>query len=174
VRFTHKQPPYRKEYDRVFQVPLTFESERNALLLGSDEWMRMKTSDAPSRYLFGLLSERADALMKQLDGLGTARARVESLLLPVLHTGDVGMDRIAQRLGTSRQTLFRRLKDEGTTFGKVLDELRHKTALNYLSNPKISVNEVAYLVGFSHPTAFTRAFRRWTGGCPREMRKAGG
>jgi methylphosphotriester-DNA--protein-cysteine methyltransferase len=57
------------------------------------------------------------------------------------------MDMIASKLGLSRQTLFRKLKAEGVTFAKVLDELRHKMALHYLSGKKVSVNETAYLVG---------------------------
>ena len=70
----------------------------------------------------------------------------------------------------SRQTLFRKLKAEGLTFEKVLDELRHKIALHYLAGKKVSVNETAYLVGFSEPSAFTRAFKRWTGASPRTVR----
>lgn len=79
------------------------------------------------------------------------------------------MDVIASKLGLSRQTLFRKLKAEGVTFEKVLDELRHRLALHYLSGKKVSVNETAYLVGFSDPAAFSRAFKRWTGSCPRMM-----
>jgi AraC-like DNA-binding protein len=80
------------------------------------------------------------------------------------------MELIANRMGLSRQTLFRRLKSEGTSFGKVLEELRHKMALNYLSGKKVSVNETAYLVGFSEPAAFSRAFKRWTGTSRHAMR----
>jgi AraC-like DNA-binding protein len=81
------------------------------------------------------------------------------------------MDTIAGKLGMSRQTLYRNLKAEGTTFEQVLDELRHQMALNYLSGKKVSVNEAAYLVGFSDPAAFSRAFKRWTGSSPRTMRR---
>lgn len=77
------------------------------------------------------------------------------------------MDVIAGKPGLSRQTLFRKLKAEGVTFEKVLDELRHRLALYYLSGQKVSVNETAYLVGFSDPAAFSRAFKRWTGCSPR-------
>jgi AraC-like DNA-binding protein len=85
----------------------------------------------------------------------------------VLHKGEANIDCIAAKLGMSRQTLFRRLKAEGATFVGVLDELRHKLALHYLSGEKVSVNETAYLVGFSDPAAFSRAFKRWTGASPR-------
>ena len=72
----------------------------------------------------------------------------------------------------SRQTPFRQLKAEGTTFEKVLDELRCQLALQYLRGKKASVNETAYLVGFSEPAAFSRAFKRWTGSSPRDARGA--
>ena len=134
-----------------------------------DSWMNIKSPN-PSRYVFGVLSERAEALLKELDNSKSTRGRVESLLVPMLHTGDASMDTIASKMGVSRQTLFRKLKAEGTTFEKVLDELRHKMALNYLSGKKVSVNEAAYLVGFSEPAAFSRAFKRWTGSSPRALR----
>jgi AraC-like DNA-binding protein len=120
-----------------------------------------------SRYVFGILSAHAEALLKSLESSKTTRGRVESLLMPVLHTGEASMDLIARKLGLSRQTLFRKLRAEGVTFEKLLDELRHKLALHYLSGKKASVNETAYLVGFSDPAAFSRAFKRWTGASPR-------
>jgi AraC-like DNA-binding protein len=76
------------------------------------------------------------------------------------------MDAIAAKMGQSRQTLYRNLKDEGVTFEQVLDDLRHRLALHYLEGKRVSVNETAYLVGFSDPSAFSRAFKRWTGHSP--------
>ena len=119
-----------------------------------------------------VLSAHAEALLEKLESSKTARGRVEGLLVAILHTGEVNMEAIAGKLGLSRQTLFRRLKAEGVTFEKVLDELRHKMALHYLNEKKISVNETAYLVGFSDPAAFSRAFKRWTGSSPRTTRNS--
>jgi len=168
IHFTHEEPSYRAEYDRVFGVPLVFGSHMNALLM-DEEFLSIRLPRA-NRYVFGVLSAHAEALLKSLEGSKSTRGRVESLLMPVLHTGEAGMDVIAGKMGLSRPTLFRRLKAEGVTFEKVLDELRHKLALHYLSGKKVSVNETAYLVGFSDPAAFSRAFKRWTGSCPRTMR----
>jgi AraC-like DNA-binding protein len=119
--------------------------------------------------VFGILSEHADALLKSLENSKSIRGRVESLLMPILHKGDIGIDAISAKIGISRWTLSRRLKAEGTTFEKILDELRHKLALDYLRGKKVSVNQTAYLVGFSEPAAFSRAFKRWTGTSPRNL-----
>lgn len=167
IHFTHPEPSYRAEYERIFQCPVTFGSDWNAMRL-DPEITSWRVARQP-RYVFGVLAERADALLKELEESKTTRGHVENALLPILHTGEVGADAIAHTLGFSRQTLFRRLKAENTTFEEVLDALRHRMALHYLGGRKASVNETAYLVGFSEPAAFSRAFKRWTGRSPREV-----
>jgi AraC-like DNA-binding protein len=165
IRFTHAEPSYRAEYDRIFGVPLFFGSNMNALQV--DEALLNLKLPRTNPYLSEVLSARAEELLKSLEMSKTMRGRVENLLVPILHTGEASMDMIAVKLGLSRQTLFRKLKTEGITFEKVLDELRHKLALHYLNGKKVPVNQTAYLVGFSEPAAFSRAFKRWTGSSPR-------
>jgi AraC-like DNA-binding protein len=171
IHFMHPDPGYADEYERVFQAPVVFGSHWNAMLVDAG-FLALKQPPV-NRYVFGVLSERADALLKSLQESKTTRGRVEALIVPILHTGDIGMDAIAETLGMSRQTLYRNLKAEGVTFERVLDELRRDMALNFLAGRKVSVNEVAYLVGFSEPAAFSRAFKRWTGSSPRAARKSG-
>jgi AraC-like DNA-binding protein len=171
IHVTHAEPPYRAEYDRIFHVPVVFESEKNALLLADDAWSTLRTA-VSSRYVSDILSAHAEALLERMESSKSTRGRVERVLMAILHTGEASMDRVAGKLGLSRQTLFRRLKAEGVTFEKVLDELRHKMALHYLNGKKVSVKEAAYLVGFSEPAAFSRAFKRWTGSSPRMARTA--
>lgn len=168
VHVTHAAPAHRAEYERIFQAPVVFASDRNAMLL-DDALLTRRVALLP-RYVFGVLTEHADALLESLENAKSTRGRVEGLLMPILHTGDASMDKVAGKLGVSRQTLLRKLKAEGVTFEKVADELRHKLALHYLGGKKVSVNETAYLVGFSDPAAFSRAFKRWTGASPRTMR----
>jgi AraC-like DNA-binding protein len=167
VHVTHAAPVYRAEYDRIFRVPVVFESDRNALL-ADQEWLTLR-SPVPPRYVFGgILGEHADDLLKSLQGSKSTRGRVQTRLMPILHAGDPSADAVAARMGLNRQTLLGLLKAEGTTFEKVVDELRHKMALEYLDGKKVSANETAYLVGFSEPAAFSRAFKRWTGCSPAE------
>ena len=170
VHVTHAEPLHRAEYERIFRAPVVFGAERNALQL-DEAWVGRRVARLP-RYVFGVLTEHADELLRTLESSKSLRGRVEGLLMPGLHTGQANMDAIAGKLGISRQTLFRRLKAEGVTFERVLDELRYRMAADYLGARKVSVNETAYLVGFSEPAAFSRAFKRWTGSSPRSLRAA--
>lgn len=169
IHLTYAEPEYRSEYDRIMKVPITFGSNRNATCI-YESWLSIRTN-LENRYVFGVFSERADELLANLEKASTMKGRVEGLLMPIIHTGNVGMDHVAAKLGLSRISLYRRLKAEDTTFERILDDLRHKLALHYLGGEKTSVNEVAYLVGFSDPAAFSRAFKRWTGSSPRAARR---
>lgn len=164
MEVTHPRPAHAAAYDALFRVPVAFGAARNAMQI-APEWL---TTDfeGTSGYVFGVFAERADALMARLEADRSMRGRVEAALMPLLHQGDLSVESIAAQMGMSRQTLYRRLKEEGTSFAEVLDRLRHRMAADYLSARKVSVNQAAYLVGFSEPSSFVRAFRRWTGMTP--------
>ena len=168
IRFTHDEPSYRSQYDRIFRIPIQFGSHMNAIMFDRD--LLSVRLPQTNRYVSRLLTDRADLLLERLESSQSLRGRVEGLLIPMLNSGQISIEMIARKLSISRQTLFRRLKAEGVTFEKVLDELRKKMALRYLNDGKVPVNEVAYLVGFSEPAAFSRAFKRWTGSSPGAMR----
>ena len=172
VHVTHPAPLYADAYLRFFEAPTTFDAQWNAMRV--DEARLTQRIAVQPRFAFGILSDHAEQLLKSLEGSKTARGRIESLLMPILHTGDASIDVVAARLAVSRQTVYRQLKAEGVTFETVLDELRHKLAVHYLSGKRTSVNETAYLVGFSEPAAFSRAFKRWTGTNPRSLLSGGG
>jgi AraC-like DNA-binding protein len=79
---------------------------------------------------------------------------------------------VANTLNMSLSKLRRRLLDEGTTFQKIKDECRRKTAVNYMNSPQLSINDVAVLMGFDETSAFFRSFKRWTGMTPGEYRQS--
>ena len=169
AQVTHSQPAHSGEYDRIWQCPIDFGSHRNAIQL--DPTIPSHRVALQPRYVFGILNRHAETLLAELEKSTTTRGRVERLLVPILHKGDVGMEKIAAKLALSPRTLLRRLTNEGVTFEKVLDELRHAMALDYLRERRTSVNETAYLLGFSDPSAFSRAFKRWTGRTPAQFRQ---
>lgn len=170
IHVTFPRPSYSAEYDRILKAPVTFEAEWNAMRI-EPSWLALEIH-APNRYVFGIFNAHADDLLKSLETSKTTRGRLESLLIPLLHTGEPGMTAMAQQLGVSRPTLYRRLKAEGVSFEAVVDDLRCRMALTYLDGRKLSVNETAYLVGFSDPSAFSRAFKRWTGNSPSSRKES--
>lgn len=96
--------------------------------------------------------------------------RVRNALLEALPSGQHSVDDVCKRLYVSRRTLQRKLKDEGRTFQEVLDETRTDLSHHYLKKPELSVDEIAYLLGFRDPGSFYRAFLGWTGLTPAAVR----
>lgn len=164
VHVTHARPAHADEYDRVLQVPVSFCSDRNAIAIHAS-WLSIPLPGS-SRYVFGIFSDRAQALMDKLLESRSVAAQVEAAVLRRLHTGEFDMARIARELGRSRSSLYRDLHAEGVVFETLVEALRHRLALDYLAGRKLSVAEVAYLVGFSDPSSFSRAFKRWVGVSP--------
>jgi AraC-like DNA-binding protein len=168
IHFTHAEPPYRAEYDRIFRMPIVFGSDCNAMVTDA-AWLD-QMQRPPSQQVFELVKVRAETLRRGVESTNSTRGRVEVLLTSGLRAGDVSIDAVAGSLGMGRHTLFRKLRAEGVTFKQVLKELRHKLATHYLSERKLAVNETSYLLGFSDSTAFSRAYKRWTGHSPRPVK----
>ncbi|NEP18534.1 MAG: helix-turn-helix transcriptional regulator, partial [Leptolyngbya sp. SIO4C1] len=81
------------------------------------------------------------------------------------------LDAIAAKLGYSSRTLQRKLQQAGTSFQQVLDDIRRELAFQYLQETQLTASEIAFLLGFSENSAFTRAFRRWTAITPGDYRR---
>ncbi len=164
VHVTHSEPAHSADYAEYMKAPVVFGSDRNALLI-HESWLSINIL-TPNVYILGALSDHAQKFLNDLQQSKTTRAQVESLLIPILHKGEFRMKYMAVQMGCSRQTLYRKLKAEDITFERLLDELRFKMATHYLDGKKATVNETAYLVGFSDPSSFSSAFKRWTGEAP--------
>lgn len=165
IHVAHPAPAHAEAYERLLRAPTHFCAGWNAMRVDGSR-LAAPIARQP-RYVFAILGAHAEKLLRKLETATTFRAIVETLLLRTLHTGGSGASHLANRLGISRQTLYRRLRAEGVTYERVLDELRHQVASSYLEAGKVSINEIAYLVGFSDRTAFAHAFKRWTGRGPR-------
>jgi len=92
--------------------------------------------------------------------------------LSALGRESVTIEATARRLGVGPRTLQRQLRERGTSFRDVLESVRRELALAYVRQGKFDAAEVGFLLGFSRPSAFYRAFRRWTGGTPSAYRSA--
>lgn len=95
--------------------------------------------------------------------------QLRKLLIQAMDGGDTSIENLAKLLGLSSRSLQRRLSQEGTRYNDVLSSVREEFAKRYLARGSISASEVAYLLGFTEPPAFFKAFKRWTGMTPREF-----
>src|SRR5258708_24092035 len=97
-----------------------------------------------------------------------ASERARDVVVDQLRRGEMCMESVASTLAMSVPTLRRRLEEEGTTFSDLVDGIRKELAEQLLRDPRRTVSEIAFLLGFSHAPAFHKAFRRWTGSTPSE------
>lgn len=168
LSFTHARPNYADEAQDLYGLPTSYGADFNGLQM-TPEWLEIEYENT-NDYAFGLFSDHADELVEALEQNTCIRAQVEANLMKILHEGEISMERTASIMGMSRQTLYRRLKEEKASFTEIYDDLRKRMAEDYLRARKASINQVAYLTGFSEPSSFTRAFRRWTGQSPKQFR----
>jgi len=166
LELTYPPPPHVNQYPELFRVPVLFNASRNALQI-DPVWDTPETQFTPgNEYAFGIFTRHADEMMQKLLADTSILGQIEAQVLPKLYEGSISMDKVSKDLGMSRQTLYRRLKDEGVTFAEIHDDLRQRMAKEYLSGQKVTVNEAAYLLGFPEASSFVRASKRWTGLSP--------
>lgn len=163
----HEDPGYRAQYERIFRCPLTFGAGETSLCFPADYL------DAPlphrNPYVHSALTTHVNRLLKQLRPRKTVAERVRRIISRQLpRTPDV--DRVASALNMSRQTLYRKLKKEGESFQNLAETVRRERALRYVVEGEYGLSEVAFLLGFSELSAFSRAFKRWTGETPGQYR----
>ena len=128
-------------------------------VIGADMYL----NDLLTRYCEEALAHRRP------ERVVTLRREVENAIAPLLPHGTASAPEIARRLGLSHRTLARRLADEDLSFSKVLHELKLDLAKRYLREG-VSVSRIAWLLGYQEVSAFTHAFKRWTGKSPRQSR----
>lgn len=170
VTFRHPRPASVAEHLRAFGTTPHFSA--------AEAWVGVPCDvlDAPiSGADLGLaryLEAYAQALSTGLDTPSTSAARVQDEVLRAMPEGEISAERIARRLGLHARTLQRRLAAEGTTYAAVVERARRTLAERHLAESRLSVSEVAFLLGYSEPSVFHRAFRRWTGQTPAAFRRA--
>jgi AraC-like DNA-binding protein len=122
-------------------------------------------------YLNELLRRYAEeALARKPQARPTVRSQAEDVLSKLLPHGRATASEVARKLAMSSRTLSRKLGEEGTSIGEVLDELRAALAKRYLHDATLPVSEIAWLLGYREVSSLTHAFKRWTGTTPRRFR----
>jgi AraC-like DNA-binding protein len=162
VHFRHVCPGREDEYAKALKCPIHFGAQEDCIVFNASDMGRPILS--ADEELASLLDQMALNQMTQMSRRFSTKVR--DYLLKELSNGEISKRGTASAMHMTERTLLRRLKDEGTTFQEVLDQLREQLAYEYLHRPNLTVQDVSSMLGFSDASTFSRAFKRWTGRRP--------
>lgn len=168
VHFEHAQPENVSEHKRIFRAPVYFTKPLTKLIFDAS-LLTLPIVEADP-ILGSLLERQAEELLARSPKHGVFVNQVQQLIRESLPGGGARIETICRKLGSSSRSLQRKLREEGTSYQQLLEEIQRGLSEFYLRKPEIAICEVAYLLGFSEPSAFHRAFRRWTGLTPKAFR----
>jgi len=171
VRFVHPRSKRPAELAQFFGGKVEFGAREDDIRFAASAGGTPIVAGDPylNRLLVGYCEQ---ALAHRRPVHGSFRARVENAIVPLLPHGEARAAEVARRLGFSERTFARRLAMEGLTFSALLELLKVDLANRYLADADVSISQVAWLVGYREVSAFSKAFKRWTGRSPREARNS--
>jgi AraC-like DNA-binding protein len=168
VTFIHRREGGCPEMDAFMGRKVTFGAGADEVIfVGTAQQTPILDADP---YLNRLLVRYCEEARSHRVATSTLRVEVENAIAPLLPHGKARAPEIARRIGVSTRTLARRLAAEGLTFSTVLDRLRADLARRYLQDKDLPVSKIAWMLGYGEASAFTHAYKRWTGTTPREAR----
>lgn len=157
------------DYRSVFTCPVTFESSTNCLVFSSDylDLPLVQNQLSLSRFLKDSL---AQLLEGNIHNVGLP-AQIRAIISKEYGNNFPDFSEICEKLNMTPQTLRRRLKEGNTSYQEIKDTIRKDASIYYLSQPELSIDEIALLMGFSEASSFHRAFKKWTGKTPSAYRR---
>ena len=160
--FRHRNPENANPYRRLFRAPLRFDAQQNAVVF-SPRWLDVRLTGADVE-LQRLLQKQIDELEAKHDDDFAEQLR--GVLRSALLGGQGSAGQVAKLFSMHTRTLSRRLEEFGTSFREIADEVRFEIAQQLLRQTSLDVGEIAASLGYARASAFTRAFRRWSGSTP--------
>ncbi|WP_428265520.1 AraC family transcriptional regulator [Haliangium sp.] len=168
VSLRHRAPADTRAHEQFFRCPIEWGAPTNEFELSLDELERAIADANPAMGDF-FVRHAEELLLAHADD-DSLRARVRHEIAEELPNGDFTLPRVARRLGMSERSLRRHLTEENTRFSELVAEVRHERARALLASARLSLAEIAFLLGFSNVSAFSRAFKKWSGTTPGEYR----
>ena len=168
ITFMHSPDEFQEDYEKFFGCPIEYDAGYYSLSFNNDDLNTpLPTGNAE------IAHQNDEVVLKFLSRIERANMpnRVRAALFELFPTGEFSKETIAKNLAVSVRTLHNRLAEEGVTYQEILDETRQKLAEQYLRQSQHTVGDVAFLLGFSDFSNFSRAFKRWTGQTPSDYRK---
>jgi AraC-like DNA-binding protein len=169
VQFAHEKPADTSEHERIFCSPALFGYATNNFLVDA-EFLDCNVPAADPA-LYRVVKRYLEEILEDMPPEDEVITKVRRAIAELLREGEPGLARIAKKLGVGPRTLQRQLKARQLKCKKLIDETRRHFAVSYLKDPKHTLTEVAFLLGYSEASAFNRAFKRWTGSTPLTYRR---
>lgn len=168
VTLMHPRPPHAEQLEAFFGSPVRFDASDNGFVMPT---IGLELPLPGADLVLGrVLRRHADELMRSLPARRPFTHTVTNLVVRELEGSGPALKNIAHLMHMSESTLRRRLGEEGRTHSEIVDAAREHLARRYLGVANVSFSEVAQRLGFAHPPAFHRAFKRWTGMTPSQYR----
>jgi len=169
VHFQH-EPDDAAAFERTFGCPVNTRATWNGITVPIEMWnVPLRRRDPVLRQV---LESQANGILARLPKRTGVASDVQRALTMKVVGGDTRIGTVARDLAMSGRTLQRRLAEEGVSYQELLDEARKEAARRHVSEPALAICEVAYLLGYSEPAPFHRAFKRWYGMTPDAFRRA--
>jgi AraC-like DNA-binding protein len=168
VNVAHHRDRFHSPFRKFFGCEVAFGSGTDEMAFSST--MRPTPLVSADSYLNALLIAQCEQSRANRLQPAELRISLENAIVPLLPHGKAQASAVARKLGMSQRTLARRLASEGSSFTAVLDELRRDLAKHYLSEAGLPITTMAWLLGYQEVSAFTHAFKRWTGTTPKQAR----
>jgi AraC-like DNA-binding protein len=168
VNVMHHRDRFHSPFKKFFGCEVAFGSGTDEMAFSST--IRPTPLASADSYLNALLIAQCEQARANRLRPAELRISLENEIVPLLPHGKAQAPTIARKLGMSQRTLARRLASEGSSFTAVLDELRCDLAKHYLSEAGVPITTIAWLLGYQELSAFTHAFKRWTGKTPKQAR----
>lgn len=168
IDFTHapEEGKSQDEWGDAFGCPVRFRQNRVQMTL-SRAALELPITTADSR-LLGILKEHCVNILKRsTTATDSIVDRVRSAIIGRLTKGKCTAQWVGKELGLPERTLHRKLAEANTSYKEIIDDLRRTLAQKYLQEENLSLKQTAFLLGYSDPSAFSAAYRRWTGSTPR-------
>src|SRR5215208_1828868 len=168
VMFRYPEPGARSEYERIFQCPLLFGQQENSFTIDTRVLNTPILMANPD--LLEYFEKYAQDFLAGMDNRNEYTRVVTRILLACLDDEALSIEKVAGEMAISVRTLQKRLEQEGVIFSDLLKDVRQRLAQKYLRE-NYSVEQITYLLGFSEPSVFRKAFKKWSGVTPREYRE---
>lgn len=169
VMFRHEGPKTTTEHEAYFGCPVEFGADRDAMLMSRASLTLPNVLGDQGITQF--LVTHLDQELARIDDAPALAQQTKREIARALSEGLPKMGDIAKSLGLSVRSFHRRLAEQGVNFQTLTEETRREIALGMLQDEQYALSEIAFLTGFSEQSAFTRAFKRWTGQTPASYRK---